>query len=115
MEESKGFCTYENCIFKDKIIKTSEDVTEVKGDIKALSVRINGSLEKISYFMDSGIWWRRTIVGLSITMLLSVGSAIYTFAVLANHYGANERQIEVNTKRLDIIEKDIKNVERRRD
>jgi len=106
MEERRkhNMCDYENCIFKEKIGNASESVIEIKGDIKNLSLRINGSLEKISSFMDSGIWWRRTIVALSFSLVLSIGSAVYTFATLAQNYGRNERQIEVNSHRLDIIE-----------
>ena len=96
-ERHKPYCNYEDCMFKDKIIKTSEDVSEMKGDIKALSVRINGSLEKISSFMETGFKWRMTILALSVTILLSVCGVIYTF-------GTNQRQIEINTQRLDIIE-----------
>ena len=85
------------------------EIAELRGDIKALNVRINGSLDKMATFMESGIWWRRAIIGVVFTIILQATGGLIVATRLAESYGQNHRQIDVNSGRLDVIESYIHN------
>jgi hypothetical protein len=69
----------------------------IETTIVALDKRINGSLASIEKHMDQGIQWRIAIIGVAVTLLIQL---ILGIAVISR-YG---KQIEVNTKRLDVVE-----------
>ena len=87
---------------KDNVLL--KELTEIKGNIKALDGRINGSLDKINNYMDSGKAWRKTIVILALALLAQICTVVYMTVEFNKNYGQNERQININTKRLDILE-----------
>lgn len=93
-----------DCRLEEAVMQASKDIVELRGEVKTLNVRINGSLDKISNFMESGIWWRRTIVGVVITVLLQATGGFVVATQLAESFGQNKRQIDVNTHRLDVLE-----------
>ena len=100
----------------DKIfdsIHRTENVVE-KLDIKLcttfdkIDMRINNTLEKMGVHVEDSIYWRRFIVGVAISLILSiVGGCIALFS-LSYNLGQYTRQIIVNTDRLNIIESEHK-------
>lgn len=94
---------------KEKDIQAiSIDVSEVKGDVKALGIRINGSLDKIATHIMEGDNWRKLIVGTAISLILAIiGGVSTTWIVTSNlsfNLGTYAKQIMVNTERLSNIE-----------
>lgn len=92
---------------EEKIDLVSKDVIELKGDIKALSIRINGSLDKIAAvdrsamdkianFMDTGGWYRKLILALLVGFLAGLIA-----------YGENLRQVKINSEAIKLINNDV--------
>lgn len=71
--------------------------TAIQGDIKRLDTRINGSLNKISEFMESGKAWRVAIASIAVTVLLQVIGGIFVF-------GGLYKQVNINDQRLNTME-----------
>ena len=84
-------------------------LTQNSGKMDALNTRINGSFEKIASFIESGVWWRRAIIGVVITIVLQATGGLIVAVQLGSSYGKNQRQIEVNTQRLNVIESNLSN------
>ena len=81
------------CLHETEFKQLAVDVAEIKGNLKTLDIRINGSLEKINAFMESGKMWRMAILGMALT--------IVGWVFLA---GSAWKQIEINTNRLNKLE-----------
>ena len=78
-------------------IKTDVAVTAVT--IKNLSERINGSMASIEKHVNEGNAWRMGMIGLC-------GMIIIQTIILASMWGRLNRTVEINTRRLDIIEEE---------
>ena len=89
----------------------AEDISIIKGDIKNLNTRINGSLDKMLSFMESGKNWRRVVVLIALALFAQICTIAYTVLAFNKTYGMNQRQIEINTKRLDVLEIDNKKIQ----
>ena len=94
------------CTQEDKINEMHTDVVEIKGDVKKLDLRINGSLEKISDHITEGRSWRQLIVGIAVSLVLTILGGIYTAFTISYNLGNYTKQIAVNTNRLDVIEEE---------
>ena len=76
----------------------------IKGDVKVLSTRINGSLDKIGSFMESGLWYRRLIITTAVSLVLTILGGIFTASSISYYVGGTFKQVQINTKRLDLLE-----------
>lgn len=70
------------------------DVATIKGDVKHLSLRINGSMDRIADHVEAGAWWRGAVLGIATTVILSIIAASLA-------YGEMKNQVDVNTQRWD--------------
>jgi len=104
-KERRKYMTHSSV--SEKLARTAEDVVEIKGNLKLLDARINGSLDKMSSFMESGIWWRRTIIGIVITIILQATGGFVVATNLASGYGQNVRQIQVNKAEVETLKHNI--------
>ena len=96
------------CKQEEKIDEIATTINRIESSIQRLDMRINGTLEKMGTHVEDSIYWRRFIVGVAISLVLSiVGGSIALFN-LSYNLGAYTRQIVVNTDRLKIIEEDHK-------
>ena len=79
--------------------KTHECIQETKIDemYKYMS-------KEVIPFVNSGKIWRNTIIGIAVSLFLSAGATGITFLNYAKSEGARDRQIVVNTGRLERIE-----------
>ena len=78
---------------KEKVDNTADAVIRIEGKLLALDARINGSLDKMNSFRESGVWWRGSIVAIVLWLITTaVGLGMY------------KQQIDVNTDRLEKIE-----------
>ncbi len=92
------------CKQEEKINEMSLNVTEIKGDVKNLHLRINGSLEKMAIHVEDSTYWRRFIVGVAISLVVSILGGTAALYQLSYSLGEYTRQIKVNTVRLDKVE-----------
>lgn len=80
-----------------RIFDIDKKVAVIETTILSLDKRINGSLLAIEKHINEGKGWRTTIAGLTIAIALQIISFSYL-------YGRLNKQVEVNTKRLENIE-----------
>lgn len=100
------------CKQEEKINKISESVHRTENAIEKLDMRINGTLEKMSIHVEDSIYWRRFIVGVAISLVLSIiGGSVALFS-LSYNLGTYTKQIIVNTERLNIIEEEHREIYR---
>jgi hypothetical protein len=88
-----------DCIHEDDFKKMAVEVAEIKGDVKLLNARINGSLEKIASHMEEGIWYRRLVIGTAVSLILSIMGGIYTASTISATLGRYMERVDINTER----------------
>ena len=88
-----------DCIHEDDFKKMAVEVAEIKGDVKLLNSRINGSLEKIASHMEEGVWYRRLVIGTAISLVLSIMGGIYTASSISATLGRYMERVDINTER----------------
>jgi putative NADH-flavin reductase len=94
------------CKQEDKIDKIFDSIHRTESAVDKLDMRLLNSLDKMSVHVEDSIYWRRFIVGVAISLVLSiVGGSVALFS-LSYNLGTYTRQIVVNTDRLDQIEKE---------
>ena len=103
---------HDPCPYKEKIEMIDNnvsslrvDIAGVKGDIKNLDTRINGSLEKISSHITEGTWYRRLIIGTALSLVTTIIGGIYTASQISFSLCQYANQIEVNTGKLHELER----------
>lgn len=87
--------------FCDGHIQLCEDIAIIKTTTSNLDKRINGSIDDIKHHIESGSAWRMSIVGLALTLILTVGVQVGAFLYL---WGQISKQVEVNTARIYDLE-----------
>jgi len=92
------------CKQEENINDISESVVRIEGAISRLDLRINGSLDKMSTHVEDSTYWRRFIVGIGVSLVISIIGGATALFNLSYNLGEYTRQITINTKRLDIIE-----------
>jgi hypothetical protein len=100
------------CKYEDSIKSLYETGIRTEASIKALDLRINGTLEKMTEHVNDSAWWRNFIMGTAITMVLSllgwIVTAWITTSSLSYNLGQYSKQIQINTGRLSLIEEDLR-------
>ena len=81
----------------DGHIKLCEDIATIKQKVIAIDTRINGSIDQIEKHIEHGDKWRMTIAGVAVTLILVIVGGLMKFT-------RDEKQIEVNTVRVDKLE-----------
>ena len=96
------------CKQEEKINDISDSVHRTESAVQRLDMRINGTLEKMGTHVEDSNYWRRFIMGVAVSLVLSIiGGGIALFN-LSYNLGTYTRQIMVNTDRLRTIEDDHK-------
>ena len=70
--------------------KYEEDIGYIKGTLKSLDIRINGSMDKIAHHIKQGSLWRISIVGVVFAGILQVVSFAYLFGMLTSTVNHNK-------------------------
>jgi hypothetical protein len=81
----------------EDFIAIREDVAVTKERIINLDKRINGALDIVAKHIEEGSKYRLAIVGLSITLIVNIFCVAYW-------YGVMNKQVQVNTERLNELE-----------
>lgn len=96
------------CKKEKEINEISVGIAEIKGDVKTLNTRINGSMEKIASHMTEGEGYRRLIIGTALSLVLTILGGVTATWVITSQLGYTmgqfANQIKVNTGRLDKVE-----------
>lgn len=92
------------CKQEKEIKDMSLGITEIKGDVKLLNNRINGSMEKIASHMQEGEGYRRLLITTAVSLVLAIIGGAVTAGSICYNLGQYTQQIAVNTKRLEVIE-----------
>ena len=92
------------CKQEDSIKVIEKAALKTESLITALDLRINGTLEKMTTHVADSTYWRRFIMGVAISLVMSMlGGAIALFS-LSYNLGLYTKQILINTTRIDLIE-----------
>lgn len=98
------------CKQEEAIKEISQSGIRTEAAIKALDLRINGTLEKMGVHVEDSIWWRKFIAGTAITLTLAIIGAAAGYLWMGNtlsyNLGQYAKQITINTERLTSIEKE---------
>jgi len=94
------------CKQESKIIGMSEGIIRIEGSIERLDVRINGTLEKMANHVEASSFWRNFIMTTAISLIISILGGAYALWTLTYNLGQYTKQIQINTERLGIIERD---------
>ena len=93
------------CKQEDKINEIAVNIAEIKGDVKSLDQRINGSMDKIASHLTEGEGYRKLIIGTAVSLILAILGGVSTTWIVTSQLGYTmgkyAQQIEVNTKRID--------------
>lgn len=92
------------CKQETAIKDISEAVIRTEGAVQRLDLRINGTLEKMAVHVEDSSYWRRFIVGVAISLVISILGGIVTVFSLSYNLGQYTSQIQVNTERIHSIE-----------
>ena len=68
-------------------------VARIEEKVIAIDKRINGSIDDIHRHIASGQNWRGTIIGVGITLLLTIFSAVYAYGHLNARVCDNEQEV----------------------
>ena len=82
------------CKFEDRIIEFAEDIAEIKSDVKALSVRTNGNMDRFIDHIKQGHVWRTAILSMAVTLVISISGFLLLFGGLKKTVEVNERIIQ---------------------
>lgn len=92
------------CLHENEFKELAVSIVELKGDIKQMVARINGSLDKMQGHMDDARGWRMLTASIGATLIIAcVGWTIWAMSV-SRTYGQLEKQVYVNTDRLFVLE-----------
>jgi hypothetical protein len=94
------------CKQEDKINDMSDAVHRTEAAIGRLDMRINGTLEKMSTHVEDSTYWRRFIVGVAISLVISILGGACALFNLSYSLGTYTRQITIDTERLAVIEQE---------
>lgn len=92
------------CKQEENIVSIKDAIHRTESAIIKLDMRINGSLEKMSIHIEDSIYWRRFIVGVAVSLVLSIVGGAWALFSLSYNLGTYTKQIVVNTGRLDNLE-----------
>jgi len=70
------------CKYEDRLIGLCEAVARVEAKLDAVDKRINGSIDDIENHIGHGTKWRVAILSLAVTLLLVIGSGLFTYGQL---------------------------------
>lgn len=70
------------------------DIAEIRKDVKALDVRINGSINDFTTHIKHGEKWRVTIATIGVGLIMNVIVFAYMFGQLSTTVRVNTRIIE---------------------
>lgn len=96
------------CKKEKEISDIAIGIVEIKGDVKHLNTRINGSMDKIALHVADGDKYRRLIIGTAISLVLTIIGGISTTWLITSQLGYTlgkyANQIEMDATRLNKIE-----------
>ena len=92
------------CKQEDKINEISDAVHRTEAAIGRLDMRINGTLDKMAVHVEDSTYWRRFIVGLAISLVISILGGASALFNLSYSLGQYTKMIQINTVRLDKVE-----------
>jgi uncharacterized membrane protein (Fun14 family) len=96
------------CKQEDKINAIFDAIHRTEASVERLDMRINGTLEKMSGHVEDSVYWRRFIMGVAVSLVLSIIGGCVALFSLSYNLGQYTRQITINTDRLDEMEKEHK-------
>ena len=82
----------------EHVCKFEEDIGFIKGTLKSLDVRINGSFDIMNKHVVDGEGWRRAILGIIVTIIIQCISFAYLFGILWAQAENNKASIARNTQ-----------------
>jgi len=80
----------------DGHIKLCEDIATIKEKVTAIDKRINGSIDDIKAHIQHGTKWRLAIVGVTISLALTIVTS-------AINYGKLTAQVEDSMREIDTL------------
>ena len=83
-----------DCKFEGKVMKMAEDIAETKGDVKALSIRINGSYDTFYDHIKQGKGWRTAVMSSILLVVINIVIFSYLFGIVNKTVLVNERIIQ---------------------
>lgn len=92
------------CKQEHKIDRMSDSVIRTEGALEKLDLRINGTLEKMAVHVEDSTYWRRFIMGVAVSLVVTILGGITTVGIVTYNLGEYTRQIKINTERLSKIE-----------
>jgi hypothetical protein len=96
------------CTKEKEIGIISDSVIRTEGALERLDLRINGTLEKMAVHVEDSTYWRRFIVGVAISLVISIlGFAATSWAISYNLGQYAEKIISV-TKQSEENEIDLR-------
>ena len=96
------------CTKEKEIGIISDAVIRTEGALERLDLRINGTLEKMAAHVEDSTYWRRFIVGVAISLIISIlGFAVTSWAISYNLGQYAEKIISV-TKQSEENELDLR-------
>jgi hypothetical protein len=96
------------CAKEKEIGIISDSVIRTEGALERLDLRINGTLEKMATHIEDSTYWRRFIVGVAISLVISIlGFAATSWAISYNLGQYAEKIISV-TKQSEENEIDLR-------
>lgn len=95
--------------------KFEEDIGYIKGTLKSLDIRVNGSLDVMQDHVRQGEKWRQAIIGIVIAGIVQIVGFAYLFGTLTERVnknsGAIEKEIQFLYDKLEIRKADAINHE----
>ena len=86
--------THEPCKFEDRILNMATDVAETKVELKSLSMRINGSMDRFADHIAQGRGWRMAITGSIVIIIINILAFTFFFGALNKTVLVNERILQ---------------------
>jgi cytochrome b subunit of formate dehydrogenase len=82
------------CVHEDDFKQMAITMVKIEG-------RLEKYLDRVTNYVESGKYWRATVVGLIISLVLSGVGWVMWGLRLSKDYGQLERQVTINTARWD--------------
>jgi hypothetical protein len=92
------------CKQEDNIKEIGNTMIRTEAKIEKLDMRLNGAFEKMAVHVEDSIYWRRFIVGVAVSLVITIIGGIVTAVTISYNLGQYTKQIAVNTCRLNVIE-----------